>query len=126
MRRRADLRHSVQHPLQMTVAVADGERVWVFPYSSAGASRSLFVSAKVETLRALHPDVSFVGEISDETRLVVSEPLGELPRAWKEVPESSCGIVQPGQDVLLPFHPVGPPAEGEDRPADQEKYVLAA
>jgi glutamine amidotransferase len=43
--------------------------------------------------------------ISDETRLVVSEPLGDLPGAWNEVPESSYGIVQPGADELLPFTP---------------------
>ncbi|MEU3515402.1 class II glutamine amidotransferase [Streptomyces sp. NPDC006654] len=98
-------RHGVQHPLQMTVAVADGERIWVFRYSSEGASRSLYVSAKVDALRALHPDVSFLREISDETRLVVSEPLGDLPGAWREVPESSCGIVRPGQDVLQAFQP---------------------
>lgn len=98
-------RHGVQHPLQMTVAVADGERLWVFRYSSEGASRSLYVSAEVDALRALHPDVSFLREISDETRLVVSEPLGDLPGAWREVPESSCGIVRPGQDVLQAFEP---------------------
>jgi glutamine amidotransferase len=36
---------------------------------------------------------------------VVSEPLGDLVGAWNEVPESSIGIVQPGQDELQPFTP---------------------
>ena len=44
-------------------------------------------------------------EVSDETRLVVSEPLGDLEGAWREVPESTCGVVQPGQDELRPFAP---------------------
>ena len=33
--------HGVQHPIQMTVATTDGERLWAFRYSSEGRSRSL-------------------------------------------------------------------------------------
>jgi glutamine amidotransferase len=35
----------------------------------------------------------------------VSEPLGDLPGAWNQVPESSVGIVQPGNDELRTFSP---------------------
>ncbi|WP_331767609.1 class II glutamine amidotransferase [Embleya sp. NBC_00896] len=98
-------RHGVEFPLQMTVAVTDGQRLWAFRYSSQTDSRSLFFSTRVETLRALHPDVEFLREVSDETRVIVSEPPGDLPGAWNEVPESSYGIVQPGGDELLPFTP---------------------
>ncbi|MFF4356582.1 class II glutamine amidotransferase [Streptomyces sp. NPDC001604] len=97
--------HDVRHPLQMTVAVADGERVWAFRYSSEGRSRSLYFSTKVDTLRALHPDAGFLRDVSDETRLVVSEPLGDLPGAWNEVPENSYGVIQPGNDVIGTFRP---------------------
>ncbi|WP_030749083.1 class II glutamine amidotransferase [Streptomyces griseus] len=97
--------HGVEHPLQMTLALTDGERVWVFRYSSARASRSLFYSSRVDALRRLHPDVAFLREVSEETRLVVSEPLGDLPGAWNEVPESSYGVVQPGADELHRFAP---------------------
>jgi hypothetical protein len=90
----------------MTIAVADGERLWGFRYSSEGASRSLFYSTRVDTLRALHPDIPFLRDVGAETRLVVSEPLGDLPGAWHEVPESSYGIVQPGADSLHAFEPV--------------------
>ena len=98
-------RHEVEHPIQMTVATSDGDRVWAFRYSSEGKSRSLFYSTDVSTLRAQHPDNPVIGQLSDEARLVVSEPLGDLAGAWNEVPESSYGIVQPGDDVLLPFTP---------------------
>jgi glutamine amidotransferase len=97
--------HGVEFPLQMTVAVTDGQRLWGFRYSSQRASRSLFYSTRVETLRALHPDLTFLREISDETRLIVSEPLGDLPGAWNEVPESTYGVVQPEGDEMLPFVP---------------------
>ncbi|MFD3842234.1 class II glutamine amidotransferase [Streptomyces sp. NPDC058642] len=97
--------HGIRHPLQMTLAVADGERVWAFRYSSEGRSRSLYFSTRVEALRALHPDAAFLRDISDDTRLVVSEPLGALSGAWNEVPESSFGIIQPGGDLLHAFRP---------------------
>ncbi|MGY3340197.1 putative glutamine amidotransferase [Streptomyces filamentosus] len=97
--------HGVEHPLQMTLALTDGERIWVFRYSSARASRSLFYSSRVDALRRLHPDVAFLRGVSEETRLVVSEPLGDLPGAWNEVPENSYGVVQPGQDELHRFAP---------------------
>ncbi|MCO6455777.1 MAG: class II glutamine amidotransferase [Pirellulaceae bacterium] len=95
----------IEHPIQMTVATTDGATVWVFRYSSEGNSRSLFFSTAVSTLRAQYPDNPLFHSLSDETRLVVSEPLGDLQGAWNEIPESSCGIIQAGQDELRPFRP---------------------
>jgi glutamine amidotransferase len=97
-------RHGVEQPLQMTVAASDGRSVWVFRYSSEGDSRSLYFSTRMDTLKALYPD-SLLTQLSDETRVVVSEPLGDLPGAWNEVPESHVGIVRPGEDELRPFTP---------------------
>jgi glutamine amidotransferase len=101
-------RHAVEHPVQMTVATSDGERVWAFRYSSEGSSRSLFFSTLVSSLRQAHPDNALLQRLSDETRIVVSEPLGDLEGAWNEVPESSWGVIQEGQDELHPFAPRPP------------------
>jgi glutamine amidotransferase len=98
-------RHGVEHPIQMTVATTDGERLWAFRYSSIGRSRSLFFSTDVSTLRAHNIGNPMLEGISDEARLVVSEPLGDLAGAWNEVPEASYGVVQPGRDELLAFTP---------------------
>ena len=98
--------HGIEHPIQMTVATTDGTTVWAFRYSSEGSSRSLFYSTDVATLRESHPELEVLHELDDESRLIVSEPLRDLPDAWNEVPESSCGIVQPGQDELRPFVPL--------------------
>ena len=98
-------RHGVENPIQMTVATTDGERVWGFRYSSEHNSRSLFFSTDVLTLRAQYPDNPRLWELSDETRLIVSEPFGELVGAWQEVPESSWGVIQPGQDEIWSFTP---------------------
>jgi glutamine amidotransferase len=97
--------HGVEHPIQMTVATTDGDSVWAFRYSSERNSRSLFYSTDIETLRAQYPDHPVLHTLSAETRLVVSEPLGDLAGVWNEVPESSCGIVQQGQHELRPFTP---------------------
>jgi predicted glutamine amidotransferase len=97
--------HGVEHPIQMTVATTDGERIWAFRYSSEGKSRSLYFSTDIGTLKALYPDDARLQGLGDESRLIVSEPLGELAGAWNEVPESSWGVVQPGQDEIHDFAP---------------------
>jgi predicted glutamine amidotransferase len=97
--------HGFEFPFQGTIATSDGERIWAFRYSSEGKSRSLFFSTDVRTLRALYPDNEMLRDLGDESRLVVSEPLGDLPGAWNEVPESSYGVIQPGQDEMHPFTP---------------------
>ena len=98
-------RQGVEHPIQMTIATTDGRCVWAFRYSSERDSRSLYFSTRMDTLKALHPEIEELGGLSDETRVVVSEPLGDLPGAWNEVPESHVGIIQPGADELRPFTP---------------------
>jgi glutamine amidotransferase len=95
----------IDDPVQMTVATTDGESMWVFRYSSEGKSRSLFFSTAVSSLRQLHPEVEVLHRLSEEARFVVSEPLRELPGAWNEVPESSVGLVRPGQDEISEFRP---------------------
>jgi predicted glutamine amidotransferase len=95
----------VEQPIQMTVATTDGERLWVFRYSSELDSRSLFFSTDIRALRRLYPDNPTFEAVGDETRLVVSEPLGTLPGAWNEVPDSTYGVIQEGPDELKPFRP---------------------
>jgi len=101
-------RNGVEHPIQMTVATSDGTRVWGFRYSTEGRSRSLYYSTRVSALREQYPDNPVLHNVSDETRLVVSEPLGDLAGAWNEVPEASWGVIEAGQDELRPFTPRPP------------------
>jgi predicted glutamine amidotransferase len=100
--------YGVEEPLQMTVATTDGERTWCFRYSSAQTSRSLFYSTEMEALQRLYPENENLRRLSEETRLVVSEPLGDLAGAWQAVPESSYGVIQKGADEIGRFTPVAP------------------
>ena len=100
--------HGVEYPIQMTVATTDGETTWAFRYSSEGMSRSLFHSNDISTLRQQYPDNPMLNDISEDARLVVSEPLGDLRGAWREVPESTCLVVSSGQEELRAFAPSAP------------------
>ena len=101
-------RHGEPFPVQMTVATTDGETLWAFRYSSEGRSRSLFHSTDVATLRAQYPDNEVLQRLSDEARMVVSEPLGSLRGAWREVPESTCVVLRRGKEELYAFEPIAP------------------
>jgi glutamine amidotransferase len=101
----AGRRNGEQFPIQMTVATTDGETLWAFRYSSEGRSRSLFHSTDVSTLRAQYPDNAMLQRISDDARMVVSEPLGGLRGAWREIPESTCVVIRHGEEEVLPFAP---------------------
>jgi glutamine amidotransferase len=101
-------RHDVKYPFQGTIATTNGERLWAFRYSSEGSSRSLYFSTLYDTLKALYPDDPRLEDFDEETRIVVSEPLGDLPGVWNQAPDASWGVVQPGQDELHTFRPAAP------------------
>ncbi|MEU7911690.1 class II glutamine amidotransferase [Microbispora bryophytorum] len=101
-------RHDVDNPLQMSLATSDGECLWSFRYSSDRRSRSLFHSANTQTLRHLHPEVFGTVDLSDNARLVVSEPLRDLPGLWVEVPESTYTVVRPNFFDMHAFSPATP------------------
>ena len=107
----------IDAPIQMTLGFSDGTRLWAVRYSSERASRSLFVSADRETVQALHPDNPRLARLTDEDRVVVSEPLSDLPGVWLEVPESTVLVIQPGADERLDFHPQAPALESAGAPA---------
>jgi predicted glutamine amidotransferase len=98
--------HGVEHAFQGSIGVSDGESLWAVRYSTEHKSRSLFISAEVETLRHLYPDNPRIGLLKDEDRVVVSEPFADLPGAWDEVPESTALTIHPGgAQEQQPFTP---------------------
>ena len=101
-------RLGVPHPFQGTVATTDGESTWAVRYSSEGKSRSLYYTTDVPTLRQLYPQRQLLRELSEDARLIVSEPLGDVAGVWNEVPEATCAIVGRDHDDMRPFHPRAP------------------
>ncbi len=103
-------RHGIEFPVQMTVATTDGATTWAFRYSTEGRSRTLYHSTDVVTLRQQYPDNPALHVLSDDARIVVSEPLGGLRGAWREVPEATCVVISGGKEELVPFEPAVPQA----------------
>ncbi len=95
--------HGAKYPFQGTIATTNGERTWAFRYSSEGNSRTLFYTTHVPTLRELYPEQTILREVSDDAHLIVSEPLGDLPGVWNEVPEASYTVIRGEEDELHPF-----------------------
>jgi predicted glutamine amidotransferase len=104
-------KHGIQYPVQTSIGVTDGERLWALRYSTEGRSRSLFVSTDAQAVRELHPENPRLQRLRDEDRVVVSEPLSDLPGLWHEIPESTVLVVQPGTDEQHEFRPRYEPAQ---------------
>ena len=100
--------NEIDNPVQMTVGVSDGERLWAFRYSSQHESRTLFVSEDVEAVQALHPENERLQRLDAGARVVVSEPLADLAGAWREVPESTALVIDDGAVEQRPFQPAQP------------------
>jgi predicted glutamine amidotransferase len=98
--------HGVTFPFQGSIGISDGASLWAVRYSSEGRSRSLYASADVDALRRLHPDNPRLQRLDDGDRVIVSEPLGDLPGAWHEIPEATAVTVHPdGGMEQQPFKP---------------------
>lgn len=97
--------HGVQNPLQMSLGISDGERLYGFRYSSEGDSRSLYYSNSIDALRDIAPDAD---KYSSDARAVVSEPLSDLKEAWIPVEESSFLTVYQGDVEVVGFAPEPP------------------
>lgn len=97
--------HNIPCPMCMTLAISDGRRIWSFRYASDGKAPTLFFSTDIRELRKLYPDIPRFKTVSDETRMVVSEPFVDLPGAWQEVPQSTWGVIQEGDDESHAFQP---------------------
>jgi glutamine amidotransferase len=103
-----ELGHSrgVDEPLQMTVGVSNGERLYAVRYASGPAVNSLFVTRDARDVRALCPQDERVQQLSDEAHAIVSEPLDDLPELWIEVPPGTAVILEPGNSTHVPFTPL--------------------
>ncbi len=99
----------VEHPMQMTLGISDGQRLYAMRYSSEGDSRTLFYSRDV---RALEEELgprpqAVIDQLTDAARCVVSEPLSDLKDFWEPIPESTFITIEGGRVESRPFQPQG-------------------
>ena len=98
----------IDDPLQMTIGISDGERLYAARYASGGEANTLFHSVDVESLRRIYPERERFAHLSADARVVVSEPLVDLPGLWEEVPAGSALAVEKGGFEQVPFRPQPP------------------
>ena len=95
-------RKGIRNPIEMTVCVTDGERLFAFRYRSQGRPPSLFHSTNLDALEDLHPSY---GGFEEGAIAVVSEPLDGLTDHWHGIPDSTVAIVENGRVTTKPFQP---------------------
>lgn len=95
----------VAEPLQMTVGVTDGQRLWAVRYASGPVVNTLYASADVDALRELYPENERLGHFGPGARAIVSEPLTPLPGLWQEIDPGSAVVVGKDGVDLVPFQP---------------------
>jgi glutamine amidotransferase len=99
-------RNGIEPAVQASIGVSDGARLWAVRYATHGPARTLFTSADADALHRLHPENPRLQLLREGDRLVVSEPLADLPGAWHEIPESTALAVDPnGALDTRPFAP---------------------
>lgn len=94
--------HGIAHPVQMTLGISDGRRLFAFRYSSEGSSRTLFYSGSPAALAEMSPDAP---PHSARAIAIVSEPLSELTTQWVEIPEATALVVDRGEVDCRDFKP---------------------
>lgn len=95
----------IEHPMQMTVGLTNGHRLYAVRYSSNHSSRTLYHSRSIRALKALNP---MFDRYSDDAIVVVSEPLNDVADYWEEIPESSVIVVEGSEVSRRPFRPERP------------------
>jgi glutamine amidotransferase len=107
--------------VQATFGTSDSETLWAVRYATEGPARSLFASADVDAIHRLHPDNARLQRLSPDDRLIVSEPVADLPGIWDEIPPGTAVTVRRGgvleQRRFVPQRPTSAEAEPALAPA---------
>jgi len=95
----------IENPIQMTLGLSDGVRIYGVRYSSEHESNSLFHTKPMSALRGVYEPAD---RYSDDARALVSEPLTNDLTPWVEVPESAAILIEEGRLEEFAFAPRAP------------------
>jgi len=96
----------IDESIWMTLGVSDGRTLYAVRYASDGSAPTLFHSRDMEDVIRILPRLK--EKLSPSTRVVVSEPMGNIPPLWVEVPQGSCVRVHGEEIAIEPFRPIPP------------------
>jgi predicted glutamine amidotransferase len=112
------VKHGIPQVVQASFGVSDGERLWAVRYATDAIPRTLFHSADVASIHALHPEDARLQRAREGDVLVVSEPFSDLPGLWVEIaPSTALTVDGSGQTDQRPFTPVARSDRGRTRQA---------
>jgi len=100
-------RSGFDFPLQMTLGITDGVRLYAVRYSSEHISRTLYHSKDIAAIREIVPPERrrHLDRVGDDARTIVSEPFSDLPGVWQEIPESTFMTIESGKVDCRDFVP---------------------
>ena len=87
--------------VQASIGVSDGESLWAVRYSTEGDVADAVRLGGGRRGPPPAPREPAPAACRDEDRIIVSEPLVDLPGAWHEIPESTAATVPRGGEVAL-------------------------
>lgn len=94
--------HHIKDGLYMTVALADGKRVFAVRYASNRDAPSLYHSRNLHAIQEVGGKTE---NLPTDGLLILSEPLDAVSDHWERVPESTALIVENGKTTQVPFKP---------------------
>ncbi len=100
-------RAKIENPLWMTLGFTDGVRVYGVRYTREGEAPSLCHTREPKDLRGVCPALALA---APHCRILASEPLGDLPKAWHFIPNCSAVVIEGERVDAYPFEPDPPPA----------------
>jgi predicted glutamine amidotransferase len=107
--------------VQGTFGTSDGETLWAVRYATEGPARSLFASTDVDAIHRLYPDNARLERLGADDRLIVSEPVADLPGVWQEIPAGTAVTVRRGgvleERAFVPQRPASAEADPALTPA---------
>jgi predicted glutamine amidotransferase len=107
--------------VQGTFGTSDGETLWAVRYATEGPARSLFASTDVDAIHRLYPDNARLERLGADDRLIVSEPVADLPGVWQEIPAGTAVTVRRGgvleERAFVPQRPASVEADPTLTPA---------
>ncbi len=90
----------IAEPFRMTIAVADGSRLFVARHASSGEPPSLYRS---ENLDAVTDAQGIEREVGGDGVIIVSEPLDKRSDHWRSIDENTLLHIRPGEIEAEPL-----------------------
>jgi predicted glutamine amidotransferase len=98
----------IDDPVQGTIGVLCQDTLVAVRYATASTPRTLYHSNDIDTLKRLHPAIADLQLFPGDAHAIMSEPLGDLPGAWTEIPVSTAVHLSRGHIDIRPFAPRQP------------------